>query len=180
MITDDPAVARACAPIYAAMPYLADSLPTERCDLEAEVLLERGVIAAVQSGLCSAGHEVVVLQVGGAATAAPRGVGLCTRRVSSCYEGRACGRARCARLWQRQPCIAMSPPVNDAPAPVARTPPAQGVEACSCRCAPVVSIKVAPGRAEQYVSHKGSTWYEPTLSLRSTAIALEVGWGAWG
>ncbi|GBF99836.1 pyruvate kinase [Raphidocelis subcapitata] len=110
VITDDPAVARACAPIYAAVPYLADSLPTERCDLEAEVLLERGVIAAVQSGLCSAGHEVVVLQ---------------------------------------------------------------GVEACSCRCAPVVSIKVAPGRAEQYVSHKGSTWYEPTLSLRSTAIALE-------
>jgi hypothetical protein len=39
---------------------------------------------------------------------------------------------------------------------------------------PVISVKVAPGRAEAYVSPKGSAWYAKTLSLRSTAISLEV------
>lgn len=38
----------------------------------------------------------------------------------------------------------------------------------------MISIKVAPGRVEPYVSHKGSAWYQKTLSLRSTAISLEV------
>jgi len=65
VITDSPAVARACAPVYAAVPYLLPQLPGGRRDLEAEVELERAVISAVQAGLCRPGHEVVVLQVGG-------------------------------------------------------------------------------------------------------------------
>jgi hypothetical protein len=181
VITDDPAVARACAPIYAAVPYLADSLPTERWDLEAEVLLERGVIAAVQAGLCSPGHEVVVLQVGWPHVANDLGSpGVCAWHVGGGGWHR--GTPREAPRRQGRKAIALEAGLSTwAPAVQQLKPhsPTQGVSTCGCRCVPVVSVKVAPGRAEQYVSHEGSAWYEPTLSLRSTAIALEVG-GGWG
>lgn len=39
---------------------------------------------------------------------------------------------------------------------------------------------MAPGRAEKYVSPKGSAWYAKTLSLRSTAICLEASAGVLG
>ncbi|KAI8465728.1 MAG: pyruvate kinase [Monoraphidium minutum] len=110
VVTDSPAVARACAPVYAAVPFLVDALPSSLRSLAAAVLLERAVIHAVQAGLCLPGHEVVVVE---------------------------------------------------------------GVDVADRRCAPNISIKVAPGRAERYVSPKGSAWYAQTLSLRSTAIALE-------
>ncbi|KIY96424.1 pyruvate kinase [Monoraphidium neglectum] len=110
VVTDSPAVARACAPTYAAVPYIADSMPSGRRTFEGEMMLERAVVWAVQAGLCPAGHEVVVIE---------------------------------------------------------------GVDVGQHRCTPNISIKVAPGRADKYVSPKGSAWYAKTVSLRSTAISLE-------
>jgi len=51
---------------------------------------------------------------------------------------------------------------------------------CQPRSAPVISVKVAPGRADAYVS-RTDAWHQQTLSLRSTAISLEVrtGGGGW-
>jgi hypothetical protein len=63
VVTDSAACGRACAPIFAAVPYVVPKLPSGVRDLEAEMLLERAVISAVQAGLCQPGHEVVVLQV---------------------------------------------------------------------------------------------------------------------
>lgn len=65
VVTDSVEVARACAPIFAAVPYVVPELPSSRRDLEAELLLERAVISAVQAGLCSPGREVVLIQVSG-------------------------------------------------------------------------------------------------------------------
>lgn len=99
VVTDSAAVARACAPVYAALPYMVDTMPS-RGDLAAQVLMERAVISAVQQGLCSPGHEVVVIEVGLRWTGA-------ARHTSTRGMARASHPATtwgCLRRLQQRPC----------------------------------------------------------------------------
>ena len=81
VVTDSAACASACAPIFAAVPYVVGSLPSGARDLAAEVLLEKAVISAVQAGLCQPGHEVIVLQVRLWPRAYPLGRSLASSRL---------------------------------------------------------------------------------------------------
>lgn len=61
VITSNERVVRQCAPVFALYPYVVDSLPYTRDDVEFDILLEKAVIFGIEKGLCLPGKDVVVV-----------------------------------------------------------------------------------------------------------------------
>lgn len=61
LITQDPQLARACAPWYGVIPKVYRELPETHNFMELELFLEDVVLAAVREGLCPAGMVSIFL-----------------------------------------------------------------------------------------------------------------------
>ncbi|GFH10858.1 pyruvate kinase, partial [Haematococcus lacustris] len=61
VVTNNERVARQCSPCSALYPYLVDTLPYTRDDIEFELMLEKATIYGCEQGLCQPGQEVVVV-----------------------------------------------------------------------------------------------------------------------
>lgn len=61
VVTDSDGVARQTSPCFAQYPYKVKALPDNSSGLEFELLLEQAVIYAMETGICQAGKNIIVV-----------------------------------------------------------------------------------------------------------------------